>query len=165
MGKLLTGDEIAAFARDGYASGIDILNADEVAALEQKITQFERHYRDEVGWAFDIKCNLLFDWVVEVGVHSRMLDAVEDLLGPNIFMTDAVFRIKEPQSPLVYDWHQDSARIQVQPCFVIGFLAVSAATVDNGCLQVIPGTHHAVEAFDVVDDSPGPQLRRVARGR
>jgi ectoine hydroxylase-related dioxygenase (phytanoyl-CoA dioxygenase family) len=165
MGKVLKRAEIDAFAKLGYVSGITVLDATEVSALDRKIEDFERRYPDEVSWAFDIKCNLLLDWVVEAGAHTRMLDAVEDLIGANVFMTDAVFRIKEPGSELVYDWHQDSARIQVEPCFVIGFLAVTPATVENGCLQVIPGTHHAVQPFTIVENSPGQQLRRVARVR
>ena len=163
MGKLLTDAQIAGFHADGYVTGIPVLLPDEVAALSRRIEAFERAYPEDVFWAFDIKCNLLHDWVVQAGTTERMLDAVEDLIGPNIFMTDAVFRIKEPGSDTRYDWHQDSARIQVEPCFVIGYLAVSAATEANGCLHVIPGTHLTVQSFRVVENAVGQPKRRVAR--
>ncbi|MFI5023254.1 MAG: phytanoyl-CoA dioxygenase family protein [Alphaproteobacteria bacterium] len=163
MGKLLDEAEIAAFERDGYVSGIPILAPAELERLERKLIDFESRHPREVGWALDIKCNLLFDWVVAAGTSERMLDAVEDLIGANILMTDAVFRIKEPGSAVVYDWHQDSARIQLEPCFVIAYLSVSAASAANGCLQVIPGTHRTVQPFRVVENSPGQPQRRVAR--
>ena len=163
MGKLLSEAQIGAFERDGYVSGIPILSPDECARLNRRIAEFEVLYPREVAWAFDIKCNLLLDWVVAAGTGERMLDAVEDLIGPNILMTDAVFRIKEPGSAVVYDWHQDSARIQVEPCFIIGYLAVGPSTIANGCLEVIPGTHREVRPFHVVEDAPGQAERRVAR--
>ncbi|HUI16529.1 MAG TPA: phytanoyl-CoA dioxygenase family protein [Alphaproteobacteria bacterium] len=163
MGKLLSEAQIAAFERDGYVSGIPVLAPDDCVRLERRIAEFEVLYPREVAWAFDIKCNLLLDWVVAAGTGAAMLDAVEDLIGPNILMTDAVFRIKEPGSSVVYDWHQDSARIQVEPCFLIGYLAVGPSTVANGCLEVIPGTHREVQPFRVVEDAPGQAERRVAR--
>ena len=163
MGKRLSAAEIASFARDGYVTRIPILELAELAELRRRIAEFERGHAGEVAWAFDIKCNLLFDWVVAAGASERMLDAVEDLIGPNILMTDAVFRIKEPGSAVLYDWHQDSARIRVEPCFIIGYLAVSPATVANGCLEVVPGTHREVQPFHVVENAPGQDQRRVAR--
>ncbi len=163
MGKLLSAAEIASFECCGYVSGVPILAADEARRLEERVEEFERTYPGEVAWAFDIKCNLLLDWVVAAGTGQRMLDAVEDLIGADIFMTDAVFRIKEPGSDVLYDWHQDSARIQVEPCFIIGYLAVGAASEANGCLQVIPGSHRGVAPFRVVENAPGQPARRVAR--
>ena len=162
MRRLLTAIQIAAFARDGYVSPVPVMTADEITALQREIDTFEQCHPQEVAWALDIKCNLLLDWVVAAGTHRRILDAVEDLLGPDIFLTDAVFRIKEPRSSIDYGWHQDSARIQVEPCFVIVFLAVTEATRENGCLLVIPGSHGQVEPFSVVE-SAGQRERRVAR--
>jgi hypothetical protein len=162
MNKLLSQPQVDRFTSDGYVSAIPVLDADEVAALAHEIEAFERRYPEDVAWAFDIKCNLLLDWVVAAGTHRLVLDAAEDLLGPNIFLTDAVFRIKEPGSAIEYGWHQDSARIQVEPCFVIVYLAVTAATRKNGCLLVIPGSHGQVKPFFVVETA-GQRERRVAR--
>lgn len=162
MGKFLSDPQIASYADQGFVSPVPVLGAEECAALAGRIEAFERRYPDEVHWAFDIKCNLLHDWVVAAGVKPRLLDAIEDLIGPDIFLTDAVFRIKEPGSATEYGWHQDFARIQVEPCFIIVYLAVTAATPENGCLQAIPGSHREVQPFSVVEN-PGQRLRRVAR--
>ena len=164
MPKLLSPTELASYERNGYVSPVPVFGPDEAAALTREIEAFERRHPAETTWAFDIKCNLLLDWVVAAGMHHRILDAIEDLLGPNIFMTNAVFRIKEPDSPIEYGWHQDSARIQVEPCFVIVYLAVTKATRENGCLLVIPGSHSQVEPFSVVENA-GQRERQVARVR
>ncbi len=162
MNKVLSEAQLVSFATNGFVSGVPIFSPAEVAALEQRILAFERAYPDDVSWAFDIKCNLVHDWVVSAAAQETLLDAVEDLIGQNILLTNAVFRIKNPGSAVRYDWHQDAARIQVDPCFVIAFVAISAATMANGCLQVIPGSHTTVQPFRVTEN-PGQQLRRVAR--
>jgi len=119
------------FARDGYVTGLPALSADEVATFRQHIDAFTRARPDDVGWAFDIKCNLLFDWVYDMCCHPALLDAVSPMVGNDILLTNATFRIKQPGSSQNYGWHQDSARIQVEPCFVIAFLALSEQTATD----------------------------------
>jgi ectoine hydroxylase-related dioxygenase (phytanoyl-CoA dioxygenase family) len=63
-----------------------------------------------------------------------------------------------------YGWHQDSARIVVDPAPVIVYVAISDATIANGCLAVIPGSHDHVRPFDLVSN-PGQARRKVARVR
>lgn len=156
--------QIDGFARDGFVSGIPALSSDEVRLFRDTAEAFERTHPAEARWAFDIKSNLVFDWVYENGRHPRILDAVADLLGPDLLLTNSIFRIKEPGASTNYGWHQDSARIAVNPCPVIVYVAFSEATPENGCLKVIPGTHHAVVPFELVSNPSQPN-RRVARVR
>jgi ectoine hydroxylase-related dioxygenase (phytanoyl-CoA dioxygenase family) len=165
MPKRLTAAQIERFRTDGYLSGLPVLPASEAAAIRARIEGFEAARPADVSWAFDIKANLLFDWVYAISADARALDFVEDLIGPNILVTNTVFRIKEPGSRTQYGWHQDSARIQVEPTFVILYLAISESTVENGGLQVIPGTHDRVRPFNIVVNSDGQARRRVPRTR
>lgn len=162
MGKFLSQAQIDGFARDGFVSRLPVLSPAEVEHLTALTEAFERERPGDIPWAFDIKANLLFDWVYELGRHPRLLDAVEDLIGPDILMTNATFRIKNPGSHVDYGWHQDSARIEVTPSFVIAYVALSPATFENGCLQVIPATHDRVRPFSLTE-GPGQRKRLVAR--
>lgn len=162
MGKFLTNEQIEGFTRDGFVTGLKILDTAEVARLNALTEAFEAERPADTAWAFDIKANLLFDWVYDLGRHPRLLDAVEDLLGPDILMTNATFRIKNPGSHVDYGWHQDSARIEVTPAFVIVYVALSRATPENGCLKVIPATHDRVRPFSLTEGS-GQKKRLVAR--
>lgn len=162
MGKFLSAAQIEGFARDGFVTRLPVLGKDEVARLNALTEAFEAERPRDVAWAFDIKANLLFDWVYELGRNPRLLDAVEDLIGPDILMTNATFRIKNPGSHVDYGWHQDSARIEVTPAFVIAYVALSPATIENGCLRVIPGTHGHVRPFSLTE-GPGQRERLVAR--
>lgn len=162
MGKFLSREQIDGFTRDGFVSRLPILDPAEVARLNALTEAFEAERPQDIPWAFDIKANLLFDWVYDLGRHPLLLDAVEDLIGPDILMTNATFRIKNPGSPVDYGWHQDSARIEVKPAFVIVYVALSPATAANGCLRVIPGTHGHVRPFTLTE-GPGQRKRLVAR--
>ena len=163
MTKRLSRAQIDQFQELGFVSGIRLFEAENCAEIRARIEAFEAERPADAPWAFDIKANLLFDWVYELAAQEATLDAVEDLIGPDIFNTNTVFRIKEPGSVTHYGWHQDAARIEVTPCFVIAYLAITHSTPENGGLRVVPGTHRSVLPFEVVVNDDGQALRRVAR--
>ncbi len=164
MSVVLSPAEIERFKRDGYLTGIPALSPGDVARFLEATERFEAEHPGDVSWAFDIKCNLVFDWVYANAAHPGILGPVSQLIGRDILLTDSVFRIKEPGSDVNYGWHQDSARIVVDPLPVIVYVAFSEATMQNGCLAVIPGTHKSVAPFDLFSNPAQPK-RRVARVR
>ncbi|MEM7283221.1 MAG: phytanoyl-CoA dioxygenase family protein [Pseudomonadota bacterium] len=159
MAKVLSDAQVAQFHEQGYLSGLDVFSATECDEFRARAEAFEYDRPNDVAWAFDIKCNLLFDWVYRISAHPNLVDSVEDLIGPDILLTNSIFRIKEPQSPTHYGWHQDAARIQVEPNFIIAYLAIGDATTDNGCLKVIPNSQSKIEPFHLV----GYSNRKLAR--
>ena len=163
MPKRLSRAEIDRFHELGFVSGIRLIEPSACLEIVERIEAFEAERPRDAAWAFDIKANLLFDWVYRLAADAATLDAVEDLIGPNIFNTNTVFRIKEPGSGTTYGWHQDAARIEVRPCFVICYLAITASTPENGGLRVVPGSHRSVLPFEVVVNPDGQAERKVAR--
>ena len=161
MGRRLTRTEIDSFREHGFLPGIDVFGEEECDGFRSAVEAFERSRPEAVEWAFDIKTNLLFDWVHALSRAPRLLDAIEDLIGPDILLTNSIFRIKEPGAATFYGWHQDAARIRVEPGFVLAFIAISDATANNGCLRVIPGSQHTVQPFGLVSYAD----RQVARVR
>jgi len=159
----LSRQQIEHFTELGYVSPVRLFTPAQCRAFEARIRDFERQRPGDRGWALDIKANLLFDWVYRLSADGQTLDAVEDLLGPNLYNTDSVFRIKEPGSGTHYGWHQDAARITVDPCFIIVYLAITASQNDNGGLRVIPGSHRAPLPFEVVVNADGQAQRKVPR--
>lgn len=163
MTKRLSREQVDQFAELGFVSGIRLFEPGDCAEIERRIEAFAAERPADAAWAFDIKANLLFDWVYRLSAQDATLDVVEDLLGANIFNTNTVFRIKEPGSTTHYGWHQDAARIEVAPCFVIAYLAITDSRPDNGGLRIIPGSHRSVLPFEVVVNDDGQALRKVAR--
>jgi hypothetical protein len=164
MASVLSPGQIEQYRTDGFVVGVPVFTPAECAQFWEKAQRFQADHAEDRDWAFDIKCNLLFDWVYANATHPRLLDAVAELLGEDLLLTDSVFRIKEPGSGTHYGWHQDSARIVVEPAPAIVYVAISDATIENGCLAVIPRSHDRVHAFDLVEN-PGQAHRRVARLR
>jgi ectoine hydroxylase-related dioxygenase (phytanoyl-CoA dioxygenase family) len=88
------------------------------------------------------KTHLLFTWADALVHHPRVLDAVEDCIGPNIVCWTTNFFIKEANSPGFVSWHQDSTYWGLDPDDVItAWVALTEVTEENGYMQVIPGTH------------------------
>jgi ectoine hydroxylase-related dioxygenase (phytanoyl-CoA dioxygenase family) len=75
-------------------------------------------------------------------VHAdRILDAVEDLIGPNIRLLEAVLLYKPPHHGSVY-WHQDNLHHQCFPAnMVSGWLTLDDVDRDNGAMEMIPKSH------------------------
>ena len=163
MPKRLRQSQIDQFDELGYVSGLPLLEPGECDEVRERLEAFEAERPADACWAFDIKANLLFDWVYRLSAHEGTLDAVEDLLGANLFNTNTVFRIKEPDSGTHYGWHQDAARIEVTPCFLIAYVAITESTPENGGLRVVPGSHRAVLPFHLVVNEDGQAQRKVAR--
>jgi ectoine hydroxylase-related dioxygenase (phytanoyl-CoA dioxygenase family) len=83
------------------------------------------------------------DLVLSICKSSLILDVVEDLLGPDIKLyTDQLF-LKPPVHGGAQDWHQDSATwtFFAPHDHLTVWIAIDEATVENGCLQYIPGSH------------------------
>jgi ectoine hydroxylase-related dioxygenase (phytanoyl-CoA dioxygenase family) len=65
-----------------------------------------------------------------------------DLVGPdaNLYWDQAVY--KKPEKPRRFPWHQDNGYTFVEPQqYLTCWVALTDATVDNGCPQVAPGLH------------------------
>lgn len=91
--------------------------------------------------------------VFDMLTAPRLLDMVEDLIGPEITSNPIQHvRLKVPSTDLfgeerrahltVTDWHQDRAVAHEgadRTSMVTVWLAIGDATLDNGCLQVVPG--------------------------
>ena len=50
---------------------------------------------------------LILPWAAKLARDQRILDVVEDVLGPDILIYTSTFFIKEPHSPTIAAWHQD----------------------------------------------------------
>jgi len=136
----LTPDQIDAFWREGFVSPLPALDPLAAKHLRDWVETFERDFPNE-RWAFNLKSNLLFESIDRLVRLDALLDPVEDIIGPNLLISTATFRIKEPRSPGYYGRHQDDRFIQTDPCWVQVFLAVTECTIDNGCLAIVPGRH------------------------
>src|SRR3984957_9146520 len=85
--------------------------------------------------------HLSLPWVYEIVSHPRVLDAVEDVLGPDLMVWGSDWFVKFPGDAAFISWHQDGAYWGLQPPKVTtAWIALSPSTLESGCMQVMPGT-------------------------
>jgi ectoine hydroxylase-related dioxygenase (phytanoyl-CoA dioxygenase family) len=142
MGKHLTDAQIAHFREHGYCYPFDVLNEEEAATCRARLEAYERAAGHDANRTLKIKGHLAFPWLVELGRHPRILDAVEDLIGPDIMLFGASVFAKDGRDPRYVSWHQDSAYFGLTPHEeVTAWVAFTPANSLNGCLRVLPDSH------------------------
>ena len=142
MGKHLTDAQVAHFREHGYCYPFDALSAEEAAARRARLEAYEKQAGHDANRTLKIKGHLAFPWLVDLGRHPRILDAVEDLIGPDILLFGASVFAKDGRDPRYVSWHQDSAYFGLNPHEeVTAWVAFTPANTLNGCLRVLPGSH------------------------
>lgn len=140
MPKLLSPADIARYEKEGYLGPIRVVPEADMARYRERLEAFERAHPEAVGKLFQGP-HLLFPWANDLIRESRLLDALEDLYGPDLLCISTGFRIKEPGSPKFVGWHQDAYYLTYRPAWLIALIAFTECTVENGCLEVVPGSH------------------------
>jgi chlorinating enzyme len=141
--KVLTRSEVEAFARNGYHFPIRALSGEQAGVYRAKLEAIEAQLRQPLmTTSLRNKPHLALAWADELIRHPRILDAVEDILGPNLLVWSSSFFIKDAHDPHYISWHQDSTYWGLShPDVVTAWLALSPSTTANGCMRVDPGTH------------------------
>ena len=139
--KRLTEDAVHQYRKAGYLSPLRVLSPPEAAAIRAKLETFEAAAGPLAG-KLRQKSHLLFTWLNDLIRRESILDAVEDLIGPNILCWGTSFFIKEPHNPAFVSWHQDSTYWGLEPADIVtAWVALSDSTTENGAMRVVPGSH------------------------
>ena len=142
MPKVLSPRDIDAFWLDGFHFPVRVMSAGEARRYREKLEAHERKIGAPLQSNMRHKVHLLFTWANELVRHPRILDAVEDLLGPNLLCWTTNFFIKEPRDPAFVSWHQDATYWGLDPDDVVtAWLALSDVPVESGAMKFIPGSH------------------------
>jgi non-haem Fe2+, alpha-ketoglutarate-dependent halogenase len=142
MSKLLTEAQVQAYHRDGYVFPIRVMPEEEMAGLRARLEALEAREGGKLSRRTNQKIHLLVPWLNELVRHPRILDAVEDIIGPNIFCWGTNFFTKGPGDGTFVSWHQDATYWGLSHSDIVtAWLAFEPSTVEAGAMQVIPGSH------------------------
>jgi hypothetical protein len=142
MPKILPDRAIEQYHRDGYYFPLKVLDDQEITTSRNQLEAFETAQGKSLQGAQRNKSHLLFKWVDDLMRHDKILDAVEDLTGPDLLCWNTLFWIKEPQSESFVTWHQDLRYWGLDTDDLVSvWLALSPATLASGCMHVLPGSH------------------------
>ena len=142
MSKALSDESVAAYRRDGYYSPVRVMPATEASTYRKALEAHEARTGKPLQGNWRHKTHLLFTWADALVRHPAVLDAVEDLIGPDILCWTTNFFIKERTNPGFVSWHQDSTYWGLEPDDVVtAWIALTRSDLESGCMKVIPGTH------------------------
>ena len=142
MGKELTKHQLEEYQHGGFLSPLPALSQSETATLRSQLEELERQQGGKLAAHVNRKPHLLFTWLNKLIRDPRILDPVEDVLGPNVLCWGSGFFIKNAHDPARVTWHQDSTYWGLsKPDIVTAWVAFTPSTTENGCMRVIPGTH------------------------
>ncbi len=141
MPRDITDEQIEAYRRDGFTGPVPVLTDEEVARYRAGLEAFERESGKKLDFPERSKSYLLFDWADEIVHHPRVLDAVEELIGPNILVYHLTMHIKEAGTDAIVVWHQDDDYFRLSPAEqVTAWVALSDASERAGCMRMVPGS-------------------------
>ena len=141
--KLLSEDQVAAYERDGFLSPVTVMSEAEADAYRARFESAEAKWSDQLQARNRMNAHLALPVLDELAHHPKILDAVEDLLGPDILLCGTVLFIKEAGDPGFVSWHQDARYVGLEPYeqATTAWLALSPSTSETGCMRMAPGTH------------------------
>jgi non-heme Fe2+,alpha-ketoglutarate-dependent halogenase len=140
----LTPEQIRYYHERGYVAPLPVFGAEEAARLQAEYPRLRAMvpadvHMSRVNW-WHKRNRFLYDLCTD----PRILDYVEDLLGPNFFLWGSHFFSKDPGDGTVVPWHQDAQYWPLSPQNAVTvFIAFTDCDRENACMRVIPGTHRA----------------------
>ncbi len=154
----LTEEQIEQFDRDGFVGVPDVFSPSLIEEVTAEIDVFEAEVEAALRGLDDERISIAEAGAITFTTHlvarsprlaafSRhpfFVGACTDLIGPdvNLYWDQAVY--KKPEKPRRFPWHQDNGYAFVEPQqYLTCWVALTDATVDNGCPQVAPGLHRA----------------------
>jgi len=142
MPKILTQTQIEEFWRNGCVFPIRVMPEAEAIALRGRLEAYEARSGGSLNGDLRHKTHLLFSWLGDLVRDTRIVDAIEDLYGPDLLCWTTNFFIKEAANPAFVSWHQDSTYWGLsKPDVVTAWVALTPSNPANGAMEYIPGTH------------------------
>jgi non-heme Fe2+,alpha-ketoglutarate-dependent halogenase len=139
MPKTLSAEQVEEYHHDGYVSPVRVVSEEGAAMFRRQMEQAEA--AGDLQGIGQTKFYLRFPWVHDMATHPALLDAVEDLIGPNIMLYHNTVWFKEGDDGAYVSFHQDNTYFGHDPCEVLtAWMAITPATIDSGCMQFLPGT-------------------------
>jgi hypothetical protein len=144
--KSLSEAAVRHYREQGFYAPVPVLSRAEAGELRCKLEAFEAANGGMQGLVRH-KPHLLLTWLDDVIRAPGILDAVEDIIGPDILCWGTSFFTKEARNPAYVSWHQDSTYWGLEPPDIItAWVAFTDSNAANGAMRVIPGSHKQDQA-------------------
>jgi hypothetical protein len=146
--KVLTTQQAADYWDKGYASPARVLSAEQAAKFRAGFENCEIGKWGRSGRAYDDADGR--EWLrkprraIELATHPRVVDAIEDILGPDVMLWDTRLFPKPARSASNVSWYQDASYLGREPLTsaLTAWIALSDSLPENGAIRALPGSHN-----------------------
>jgi len=141
---MLTAAEVAQFQELGYLGPYTLCSVEAMAAIRTRI-ETEVLTSDGPNPKNRLQCRHLdHRFLYELCAHPAVLERARCLFGPDLVLWATYFFNKEPGGSEI-PWHQDFNYWPLEPVVNLSvWLAIDAVTVENACVNLIPGSHKKI---------------------
>ena len=142
--KVLTQEQVTHFNSVGYIKGISIFGEAEIGEHRQYFDALLASVMSEGGSSYSIiSAHMKYGKVYDLLTHPKIVACVKDLIGADVIGWGAHYFCKMPHDSKIVGWHQDAGYWPLSPSKTVTvWLAIDDATVENGAMRFISGSHH-----------------------
>lgn len=136
----LTKEEVVKYHEEGYLGPYRVLSEDEISEYETNIVEKVLSTDGPRGNPYMYR-HLDSRTIYELFARSEITDRVSSLIGDDLLLWATTIFDKVPGESS-FAWHQDNEYFDLEPPLnITAWVAVTDSSVDNGCMQIIPGSH------------------------
>ena len=142
MGKVLNEKQIEKYHDEGFIAPIRVMSEEEALKIKERVEEAEKAFPEEFNPENRNNLHLTFMVLDELAHNPIILDAVEDLIGPDFSLWSSVMFIKNPSTEYFVSWHQDATYMGMTSSdFLTPWIALTPSTEEMGCMAIIPRSH------------------------
>ena len=138
----LSSQQIIKYNEEGFIAPIDVFSTQEANEIKKEIEFIEKKWPNELDEIGRNYVHLISPLLDKVCHNSKILDAVESIIGKNILVCGTTLFIKNPDEKGFVSFHQDAKYIGLEPHnWVTAWVALTDSNEKNGCMKMWTGTH------------------------
>jgi len=139
----LSAEEVERFHRDGFLGPFAMYTPEQMAALRPEVERILE--TDPQGHKLRHHNRHLDEPLIrEFASHPAVVNRMTGILGPDLLLWRTNFFVKRTGSKEI-PWHQDYNYWPIEPAIICSaWLAVDESTRENGCVQILPGSHRKI---------------------
>ena len=138
----LSSNQLKQYEDEGFVSPINIFSKDKAKEIRNEIEIIENDMPEELDNSGRYNAHLISPLLDEVTHDTKILDAVQSLIGENILICGTTLFIKNPNEKGFVSYHQDAKYIGLEPLnWVTAWVAITDSNEKNGCMRMWSGSH------------------------
>ena len=138
----LNSNQLKQYNEEGYVAPLDILTTEEALEARNEIELIEKKMPNEIDKSGRYNVHLISPKLDAIVHNSKILDAVESIIGKNILVCSTTLFIKDPKQEGFVSYHQDAKYIGLEPHnWVTAWIAITNSNNENGCMRMWPKSH------------------------